>query len=125
MRRGDIYLVKKPSSAAPKRQRAFVVVSRQVLIDSDYATVICAPVYTKDSGLSTQVNVGPVEGAGQGAGQGLKHDSAVHCDGLVSLPKAALTNYIGRVDFAKQQALDVALGVALAIEDWLPADFSH
>jgi mRNA interferase MazF len=117
MRRGDIYLVKKLSSADPKRQRAFVVVSRQVLIDSDYATVICAPVYTKDSGLSTQVDVG--------AGEGLKHDSAVHCDGLVSLPKAALTNYIGRVDFAKQQALDVALGVALAIEDWLPADFSH
>ena len=109
MRRGDIYLVKKPSSADPKRQRAFVVVSRQVLIDSDYATVICAPVYTKNSGLSTQISVGPPEG--------LKHDSAVHCDGLVSLPKAVLTNYVGRVDSSKQQALDVALGVALAIED--------
>ena len=109
MRRGDIYLVKKPSSSDPKRQRAFVVVSRQVLIDSNYATVICAPVYTKDSGLSTQVGVGTAEG--------LKHDSAVHCDGLVSLSKAALTNYIGRVDSAKQQVLDVALGVALAIED--------
>ena len=109
MRRGDVYLVKKPSSADPKRQRAFVVVSRQVLIDSDYATVICAPVSTKDSGLSTQVGVGSAEG--------LKHDSAVHCDGLVGLPKAVLTNYIGRVDSAKQQALDVALGVALAIED--------
>ena len=109
MRRGDIYLVRKPSSADPKRQRAFVVVSRQILIDSDHATVISAPVYTKNSGLSTQVGVGPAEG--------LKHDSAVHCDGLVSLPKAVLTNYIGRVDSAKQQALDVALGVALSIED--------
>ena len=109
MRRGDIYLVNKPASAYPKRQRAFVVVSRQVLIDSDYATVICAPVYAKDLSLSTQVGVGPAEG--------LKHDSAVHCDGLVSLPKAALTNYIGRVDSAKQLALDVALGVALAIEE--------
>ena len=102
-------MVKKPSSSGPKRQRAFVVVSRQILIDSDYATVICAPVYTKDSGLSTQVGVGSAEG--------LKHDSAVHCDGLVGLPKAVLTNYIGRIDSAKQQALDVALGVALAIED--------
>jgi mRNA interferase MazF len=109
MRRGDIYLVKKASSTDPKRQRAFVVVSRQVLIDSDYAAVICAPVYTKDSGLSTQVGVGTAEG--------LKHDSAVHCDGLVSLSKAVLTNYIGRVDSTKQQILDVALGVALAIED--------
>ena len=109
MRRGDIYLVKKASSTDPKRQRAFVVVSRQVLIDSDYAAVICAPVYTKDSGLSTQVGVGTAEG--------LKHDSAVHCDGLVSLSKVVLTNYIGRVDSTKQQILDVALGVALAIED--------
>ena len=112
MRRGDIFLVKKRSSADPKRQRAFVVVSRQVLVDSDYATVICAPVYTKDSGLSTQIGVGSAER--------LKHDSAVHCDGLVSLPQAVLTNYIGRVDSSKQQALDVALGVALTIEGYLP-----
>ncbi len=109
MRRGDIYVVKKPSASEPKRQRAFVVVSRQVLIDSDYATVICAPVYTKDSGLSTQVGVGPPEG--------LKRAGVVHCDGLVSLPKAMLTNYVGRVDSAGQQAVDVALGVALAIEE--------
>ena len=42
MRRGDICLVRTPSSADPMRQRAFGVVSRQVLIDSDHATVICA-----------------------------------------------------------------------------------
>lgn len=36
---GDIYLVKKPGTADPKRRRAFVVVSRQVLLDSKYATV--------------------------------------------------------------------------------------
>lgn len=38
MTRGDIFLVKKPGKGDPKRQRAFVVVSRQVLIDSNYAT---------------------------------------------------------------------------------------
>ena len=108
MRRGDVYLVKKPSSADPKRQRAFVVVSRQVLLDSDYATVVCAPVYTKNSGLSTQVAVGPEEG--------LKHESAVHCDGIVSLPKAVLKNYIGRLDSMKLRALDESLRVALSIE---------
>lgn len=75
---------------------------------ANYTTVICAPVYTRDSGLSTQVGVGPSEG--------LKHESAIHCDGLVSLPKALLTNYVGRMDAAKQQALDSALSVALAIE---------
>ncbi len=83
MRRGDVYLVRKPISDDPKRQRAFVVVSRQLLVDSDHATVICAPVYSKYAGLATQVEVGTAEGR--------KHESAVHCDGLVSLPKTVLT----------------------------------
>jgi mRNA-degrading endonuclease toxin of MazEF toxin-antitoxin module len=43
MTRGNIYLVKKSGMSDPKRQRAFVVVSRRVLIDSKYATVVCAP----------------------------------------------------------------------------------
>ena len=89
MRRGDVYLVRKPTAGTagdPRRQRAFVVVSRQVLVDSDYTTVICAPVYSSDSGLRTQVAVG--------ADEGLKHESAVHCDGLVSLRKALLTNHV-------------------------------
>jgi mRNA interferase MazF len=108
MKRGDVYLVKKPSSADPKRQRAFVVVSRQILIDSDYSTVICAPVYSKHSGLVTQVAVGEAEG--------LKHQSAVHCDGMVSLPKNMLTHYIGTLSEAKLLELADSLRVALAIE---------
>jgi mRNA interferase MazF len=60
----------------------FVVVSRQVLIDSKFSTVVCAPVYSAYHGLSTQVLVG-IE-------QGLKHDSSIHCDDLVSLPKSVL-----------------------------------
>jgi len=80
MKRGDVYLVKKPSSGDPKKRRAFVVVSRQILVDSKYATVICAPIYSTISGLSTQVPVGVPEG--------LQHESAIHCDNLVSLPDA-------------------------------------
>jgi mRNA interferase MazF len=109
MTRGDIYLVKKPGKADPKRQRAFVVVSRQVLIDSAYATVICAPVYTSDTGLASQVTMGAFEG--------LKHDSAVHCDGLVSIPKSELTNYVGSLGAGKLSELEVALRVALGIEE--------
>ena len=101
--------MRKPTADDPRRQRAFILVSRQVLVDSDYATVICAAVYTRDSGLSTQVAVGVEEG--------LKHDSAVHCDGLVSLPKALLTNRVGTVDPEQQKAIDLALRVALAVED--------
>ena len=109
MRRGDVYLVRKPTSDDPKRQRAFVVVSRQVLVDSDYVTVICAPVYTTYAGLATQVEVG--------AAEGLKHDSAIHCDGLVSLPKAILTDYRGTLGGNTLREMDAALKVALAIED--------
>ena len=49
--------------------------------------------------------------------EGLKHDSAVHCDELVSLPKAALTNYLGTLSNAKMESLNRSLKVALAIED--------
>jgi len=42
MTRGEIYLIKKPGKTDPRRQRAFVVVSRQILIDSNYGTVVCA-----------------------------------------------------------------------------------
>lgn len=108
MKRGDVYLVKKPSSDDPKRRRAFVVVSRQILIESKYSTVICAPVYSKHSGLVTQVALGEAEG--------LKHESAVHCDGLVSLPKNMLTNYIGTLSDAKLLELAESLRIALAVE---------
>lgn len=69
------------------RPRAFVVVSRQVLIDSRYSTVICAPISSSYDGLSTQVRVGIVED--------LKHEGSTHCDELVSFPKAALTDFLG------------------------------
>ena len=109
MTRGDIYLVKKPGASDPKKQRAFVVVSRQVLIESKYASVVCAPIYTSRMGLASQVPVGP--------SQGLKHASAIHCDGLVSLPKSALSAYVGSLDGPKTAELNQALKVALEIED--------
>jgi mRNA interferase MazF len=84
----------------------FVVVSRQVLCDTaEYGTVICAPVSSSRHGLATQVPVGEAEG--------LKHASAIHCDGLVSLPKSALSNYAGSLGPQKLAALHVALKVAL------------
>jgi mRNA interferase MazF len=109
MTRGDIYLVKKSGANDPKKQRAFVVVSRQVLVESKYATVVCAPIYTSNVGLASQVAVG-VE-------QGLKHASAIHCDGLVSLQKSALADYVGSLGGQKTVELNQALKVALEIED--------
>lgn len=109
MKRGELYRVVRPGGGDPKKFRVFVVVSRQVLIDSRFSTVICAPVYTVHDGLSTQVPVGIDEG--------LKHDSSIHCDELVSLPKSMLTNYVGELSPAKLEALNKALLAALEITE--------
>ena len=109
MRRGEFYRVRRPSSRDPKKFRVFVIVSRQILIDSRFSTVICAPVYTAYQGLSTQVAVGIDEG--------LKHDSGIHCDELISLPKAMLTNYVGKLSPKKIELLERALKIALQLHD--------
>lgn len=98
----------RPSRGDPKRFRVFLVVSRQVLIDSKFSTVICAPVYSARHGLSTQVPVGPDEG--------LRHESSIHCDELVSLPKSRLTHFVGSLLPSKQAEVDRALIAALAVD---------
>ena len=107
MKRGDFYRVAKPSARDPRRFRVFLVVSRQVLLDSKFSTVVCAPVYSARHGLSTQVPVGPDEG--------LRHESAVHCDELVSLPKSALTHFVGSLSPPRLVELDRALVAALGV----------
>lgn len=107
MKRGDFYLVKKPGSRDPRKQRVFLVVSRQALIDSQFSSVICAPVYSQHDGLSTQVPVGIAEG--------LKKDSSLHCDELVSLPKEHLTHFVGSLGRHRTNELDVALARALSL----------
>ena len=109
MKRGELYRVPKPPVTDPKKFRMFVIVSRQVAIDSRFSTVVCAPVYSAYDGLSTQVPVGVDEG--------LKHDSSIHCDELVSLPKSVLTNFIGTLSPQKIQSLNRALRFALDIPD--------
>ena len=106
MRRGDIYRVHKPEGD-PKRYRSFVVVSRQALIDSAHATVICAPIFSNGSGLSTQVAIGQDEG--------LRHESWIVCDNLRSLPKADLTEFVGSLSYAKLTELDRALRIAVGV----------
>ncbi len=106
MKRGELYRVRRPPGD-PKPARVFVIVSRQSLIDSAYSTVICAPVFTRWHGLPTQVAVSVAEG--------LKHESAIQCDGLMSLEKSRLTDYVGELTTEKLRELDLALLVALGI----------
>lgn len=104
MKRGELYRVHKPGGD-PKQYRAFVIVSRQILIDSQFSTVVCAPVFSHGDGLSTQVPVGPDEG--------LKHSSWIMCDNLVSLRKADLTQFLGSLATPKLADLEHALNMAL------------
>ena len=104
MKRGELYRVAHPDHD-PKKFRVFVVVSRQAVIDSRFSTVSCTPVYSVYDGLSSQVTVGVEEG--------LKHESSIHCDELVSLPKTMLTHYVGMLSDRKIAELNRALQVAL------------
>jgi len=107
LNRGDLFRIRHPSSREPKKSRVFVVVSRKILLESKFSTVICAPVYSKHDGLSTQIQVG-IEA-------GLKHESSIHCDELVSIPKRKLTNFIGSLSEDKLFKLNEALKIALDI----------
>lgn len=108
MKRGELYRVAHLSHD-PKKQRGFVIVSRQTVIDSHFSTVICAPVYTVNDGLASQVSISIDEG--------LKHDSSIHCDELVSIHKSALTNYVGMLSNTKISEMQQALRIALDIPD--------
>ena len=107
MKRGDFYRVYKGNKYDPKDYRVFMVVSRQAIIDSTFSSVICAPVYSKYDDITTQVEVGVEEG--------LKHDSAIYCDELISFPKSILTDYVGALPDDKIELINAALRIALAI----------
>jgi len=107
MKRGELYLVSLGSKTDKKKQRVYVIISRQELIDSVYSTLICAPVYTNYEGLSTQVPVGIKEG--------LKHPSAIRCDELISVLKTRLTGYIGILSEDKLLEMGQALSIAVGI----------
>jgi len=105
VRRGELYRVRHPSAADPRKSRVFVIVARQAVIDSRFSSVTCAPVYSAFHGLASQVAIGVDEG--------MKHESAIHCDELVSLPKSVLTDYVGMLSLAKLSDLNRALSAAL------------
>lgn len=109
MKRGELYRVRHPSRRDPRRSRVFAIVSRQVLIDSRFSSVVCVPAYSAYDGLATQVPVG--------VGEGLAHESSLHCDELVSLLKTTLTHYVGMLSPAKIAALNRALRIALELPD--------
>ena len=107
MKRGDIYRVHRPGDD-PKRHRSFVIVSRQALIETRFSTLVCAPIFSRGQALVSQVAIGPDEG--------MKHESWIMCDNLVSVRKSELTQFVGSLSYAKIAELDEALRIALALE---------
>lgn len=108
MKRGELYRLAKPSKRDPKKFRVYIIVSRDDLITTTFPTVVCAPVYSNYLGLQTEVEVG--------INEGLKHDSCIRCDELVSIAKSGLTDFIGSLSQQKIQELNQALKVALNID---------
>jgi mRNA interferase MazF len=108
VKRGDLYRVEKPSKRDPKGFRVFVIVSRQRFVQTRHQTVICAPITSNCIGLQSEIEIGVDEG--------LKHESCIHCDELVSVEKSKLTNFIGALSPEKIEELNQALRVALEIE---------
>ena len=107
MRRGELYRVHRPPGD-PREHRVFVILSRQWVIETRFSTLICAPVFSNGQGLSTQVSVGIDEG--------MKHESWILCDGVTSVRRSELTQYIGSLSPTKLSEVDLAVAVALDLQ---------
>ncbi len=107
MKRGDLFRVYRGARSDPKDFRVFAVVSRGPLIDSRHSTVICAPVYSAQHGISTQVLLD--------SDDGMKSPCSIHCDELMSLPKTILTDFVSSLSSTKISLLNRALAVAVGL----------
>lgn len=101
MKRGEIWWAK------IDKRRPVVLLSR----DEAYAMramVIVAPATTVVRGFSLEVKIGRREG--------LRRESVVNCDWLVTIPKADLVERAGSLSAAKMRQLDDALRFALGLD---------
>lgn len=108
MKWGEIYRTRERSSERGHKPGFYVVVSRDfVASHDDFATVICAPVYSEVLGLRTEVVLAEEDGVAR--------ESAIRCDFLALMFKKKLTGFVATLSPTKQAALKRALGDALQI----------
>lgn len=106
MTRGEIYGTRERSPERGGKPGFYVVVSRAFIVENDdVSTIICAPVYSRLLGLSTEVVVGPEEG--------LPRVSSIRCDFLTLMFKRKLTTFVASLSPRKLGELDQALALAL------------
>ncbi len=106
MNRGEVYRTRERLPERGDKPGYYVIVSRAfVARNEDVSTVVCAPVYSRILGLSTEVVLD--------AEEGLARRSAARCDFLCLMFKHKLTHYAGALGLEKLAELDRALAVAL------------
>jgi len=104
--RGEVYRTAERLPERGDKPGFYVVVSRSFIAGNDaVSTVICAPVYSRILGISTEVSLGPDEG--------LPRVSAARCDFLALLFKGKLTHFVGSLAPSKVTELNRALALAL------------
>ena len=102
--RGELYWA---DLGAPAGRRPVCVLTRDAAI-AVLRTITCAPITRTIRNIRSEVEVS--------ADQGLPQISAISCDNLITVPRAALdVEPIGRLDEVKRAELDRALRYALDI----------
>lgn len=101
-----MYRVRRPAGDA-RRERVYLIVSRDDFLDVRYSTAVCVPVYTAGGFSEAELPLGPSEG--------LKHASFGRCDELISVPRSKLTDYVGALPADREHELNRALAIALDI----------
>ena len=106
MTRGEIYRTAERAPERGDKPGFYLVVSRPFIAENDdVSTVVCAPVYSRVLGISTEVVIGPEDG--------VPRASAVRCDFLALMFKRKLTTLVGSLSPARAGELDRALEIAL------------
>ena len=102
--RGEIWRYR---FAAPDKKRPVVVLSRKEVIGL-LPTVMVAPVTSTIRGAPSEVLVG--------AGEGLKHESAVNLDHVQTVEQSRLEGYVGHLGVEKMREVCRALAVAVGCD---------
>jgi mRNA interferase MazF len=90
--------------AAPDKRRPVLILSRTKALEH-LRTATVAPITSTIRGLPSEVRLGVTDG--------LKHDSAVNLDHIVTLPQSSLRQWVSRVGDLRMREVCEALQIAL------------
>jgi mRNA interferase MazF len=108
VKRSEIYRTHEKVAERGHKPGFYVIVSRDFIAgNDDIATVICAPIYSGNLGLRSEVLIGPDDG--------MPHDCSIRCDFLMLMFKRKLTHFVGTLNAAKSAELNNALSYALQL----------